>query len=178
MSELNLTPKQERFCREYIIDLNGTQAAIRAGYSENSAGQIAEQNLRKLEIKEFLSTLQLERQNATGITANRVIEELARIAFSDIRNVLTVDNALADVKQLDDDTASAIASVKVTEDKSMGEVIGETKEVKFWDKLRALDALGKHFGIYEKDNKQIKQENVTIFEIPDNSRNNTKEINE
>lgn len=172
MSELNLTPKQERFCREYIIDLNGRQAAIRAGYSENSAAEIASENLIKPNIATRIQELNIDRQNATGITANRVIEELARIAFSDIRNVLTVDNALADVKQLDDDISSAIASIKVTEDKSMGEVIGETKEVKLWDKLRALDALGKHFGIYEKDNKQSKQENVTIFEIPNNSRDN------
>ena len=56
--EIGLTDKQERFCQEYLIDLNGTQAAIRAGYSDSSAGQIAEQNLKKLEIQERIKVLQ------------------------------------------------------------------------------------------------------------------------
>lgn len=155
-NEYNLTPKQERFCQEYIIDLNATQAAIRSGYSESSAQQIGSENLLKPVIQNYISFLNEERQKITGITAKRVIEELGRIAFSDIREVLTVDNALLDIKQLDDDTAKAIASIKISEDKSMGEVIGETKEVKLWDKLKALDSLGKHFGIFDKDNSQKK----------------------
>jgi phage terminase small subunit len=102
-----------------------------------------------------------------------VIEELAKIAFSDIRDVLTVDNGLRDISMLDEKTAKAISSIKITEDKSMGEVIGETKEVKLWDKLRALDSLGKHFGIFERDNSQKKTDNVTIFELPNNGRDKT-----
>lgn len=164
-TEFNLTDKQKRFCEEYIIDLNATQASIRAGYSENSAAEIGCENLIKPNIQKYISFLNEERQLNTGITAKRVIEELAKIAFSDIRNVLTVDNALADVKQLDDDSAAAIASIKVTEDKSMGEVIGETKEVKLWDKLRALDSLGKHFGIFEKDNSQGKPTQTTVINL-------------
>src|SRR5690606_7990587 len=140
-------------------------ASIRAGYSENSAAEIGCENLIKPNIQKYIEFLNQERQLNTGITAKRVIEELAKIAFSDIRNVLTVDNALADVKQLDDDSAAAIASIKVTEDKSMGEVIGETKEVKLWDKLRALDSLGKHFGIFEKDNSQGKPTQTTVINL-------------
>lgn len=70
-----LTPKQEMFCREYLIDLNGTQAAIRAGYSAKTAGQIAEQNLKKLEIQSYLEELKGERQESTKITAEWVLKE-------------------------------------------------------------------------------------------------------
>lgn len=162
-----LTPKQERFCNEYLIDLNATQAAIRAGYSELGARVEGHRLLTNANIQDFISELNIERQESTGISAKRVIEELAKIAFSDIREMLTVDNALADVKQLDDNVAGAISSVKITEDKSMGEVIGETKEIKLWDKLRALDSLGKHFGIFERDNSQKKTDISIIIDDTD-----------
>lgn len=163
--EDNLTPKQRRFCHEYIIDLNGTQAAIRAGYSENSAKEIASENLTKPNIQNFIQELNQERQNATGITAQRVIEELGKIAFSDIRELMTVDNALMDIKQLDDNTAGAVASIEVDEIRMSGMAVGETKKVKLWDKIRALDSLGKHFGIFEKDNSQSKPEGITVINL-------------
>lgn len=156
--ELNLTPKQKRFCEEYIIDLNATQAAIKAGYSENSAAEIGCENLVKPNIQNYISFLNEERQNATGITAKRVIEELGKIAFSDIRELMTADNAVLDLKQVDDDTAGAISAIEVDEIRMEGMTIGETKKVKLWDKMRALDSLGKHFGLFEKDNSQKKSE--------------------
>lgn len=168
-----LTPKQERFCNEYLIDLNATQAAIRAGYSESGAAVEGHRLLTNANIQDYISDLNKDRQESTGVSARMVIEELAKIAFSDIRDVLTVDNGLRDISKLDEKTAKAISSIKITEDKSMGEVIGETKEVKFWDKLRALDSLGKHFGIFERDNSQKKTDNVTIFELPNNGRDKT-----
>lgn len=69
------TPKQEMFCHEYLIDLNGTQAAIRAGYSEVSARQIADDNLSKHDIKEYIEKLKVERQEKTQITAEWVLKE-------------------------------------------------------------------------------------------------------
>lgn len=71
MSEL--TEKQKRFCQEYVIDLNATQAAIRAGYSENSAGQIGEQNLKKLEIENFIKELQSDKSDELNITFNDML---------------------------------------------------------------------------------------------------------
>ena len=73
ITPMSLTLKQEQFCREYVIDLNGTQAAIRAGYSEKTAGQIAEQNLKKLEIKSYVQSLMDERSEKTQITAEYVL---------------------------------------------------------------------------------------------------------
>ena len=71
-----LTPKQQRFVDEYLIDLNATQAAIRAGYSLKTAGQIGEQNLKKLEIKNAIELAQKERQKRTLVTQDDVIRGL------------------------------------------------------------------------------------------------------
>lgn len=164
--ENKLTDKQRRFCEEYVIDLNGTQAAIRAGYSESGARVEGVRLLSNANVKYYVDELQREKLSGTKITANMVIEELGKIAFSDLRELMTPDNALMDIRQLDDKTAGAVASVEVDEMKMDGMVIGNTKKVKLWDKLRALDMLGKHFGVFEKDNNQKKSE-IAIHINPD-----------
>lgn len=156
--ELNLTPKQKRFCEEYVIDLNGTQAAIRAGYSDSGAGVEATRLLTNANVKVYVQELQADKLNGNKITAQMVIDELGKVAFSDIRELMTVDNALLDVRQLEDKAAASISSIEVDEIRSEGMTIGQTKKVKLWDKLRALDMLGKHFGVFEKDNSQKKSE--------------------
>lgn len=78
-----LTEKQKRFCEEYLIDLNATQAAKRAGYSEKTAFSIGVENLKKPLIQEYLQDLMKYRSERTGVTAEKVIEELEKIAFSD-----------------------------------------------------------------------------------------------
>ena len=83
-----LTDKQRRFVEEYLIDLNATQAAIRAGYSVKTAKEIAAQNLTKLNISNEISKAMAERSRRTGVTADRVIEELAKIGFVNISNVV------------------------------------------------------------------------------------------
>lgn len=79
-----LTVKQERFCTEYIIDLNATQAAIRAGYSKKTANRIASENLSKPDIQRKIQELQQERAERTEITQDRVLKELAGIGFAPI----------------------------------------------------------------------------------------------
>ena len=79
-----LTAKQEIFCREYIIDLNATQAAIRAGYSSKTANRIASENLSKPDIQRKIQELQQERAERTEITQDRVLKELAGIGFAPI----------------------------------------------------------------------------------------------
>lgn len=161
-----LTDKQKRFCEEYLTDLNATQAAIRAGYSEKTAHSIGHENLIKPEIQEYIQERQKQLQNRLNITQERVLQELAKIAFVDIREVFGPDNQLHDIRQLDDDTAAALASVKSNEIVREGMVIGETKEVKFHNKISALDLLGKHLGLYEKDNSQKKSE-VNVSALSD-----------
>lgn len=146
-----LTDKQKRFCEEYLIDLNATQAAIRAGYSEDSAGAIGHENLKKPDIQEYVSARQKELQEATGITQKRVLEEYAKIAFFDIRSIYTVDGGLKNIRDLDDSSAGAIASVESYEEKTGGEdveAIGVTRKVKLHDKVRALSDLGRHLGMF------------------------------
>lgn len=162
---MDLTDKQIRFCEEYVVDMNATQAAIRAGYSEKTARQIASEYLSKPNIQEKISLLKKELSEKTGVNAQRVINELARIAFFDMRNLFSADNTMLDIRQLEYNDVAAIASVEVYEEFVGGgadkQFVGQTKKIKLWDKVAALEKLGKHFGIFEKDNKQ-KQTVVTL----------------
>lgn len=158
-----LTDKQAKFCIEYLIDLNGTQAAIRAGYSENTAASIANENLRKPEIVAELNRLRGEIAAKTGITPERIMEEYARLGFSDVRKALKwrseiltegIDPdsgepagiykntvALIDSDQIDDDTALAISEIKMD---SRGGL-----SVKLHDKKAALDSMARHLGMFD-----------------------------
>jgi phage terminase small subunit len=82
-----LTAKQQRFIGEYLIDLNATQAAIRAGYSAKTAGQIGDENLKKPEIAEAVAARQAVISQKLEVTQERVVAELAKIGFSDVRRL-------------------------------------------------------------------------------------------
>lgn len=142
-----LSAKQERFCEEYLIDLNATQAAIRAGYSVNSAGSIGSENLEKPEIRARIDAALAERSKRTGINADRVLRELGRIAFVNAVDVINMQDATVKCDAERDDTA-AIASVKVKiipgEDGD-----GVEREIRLADKLKALELCGKHLGMFK-----------------------------
>ena len=144
-----MTKKQKRFVEEYLIDLNATQAAIRAGYSPDSAKEIGSENLTKPNIAKAVDQAIAERSKRTGVNADRVVRELAKIAFVNAGEVVDFDTALLMDKISDDDMA-AIQSVKV---KTFGED-GIEREVKLADKLKALELLGKHLGLF-KDKVEI-----------------------
>ena len=80
---MRMTPKQTRFCEEYLVDLNATQAAVRAGYSPRTANQIASQNLAKLKIQHTIMELRQQITERTQVTIDRVLKRLAEIAFND-----------------------------------------------------------------------------------------------
>ena len=82
-----LNDKQKQFCREYIVDLNGTQAAIRAGYSKKTSNEQAARLLAKVSIQTYVKELIEKRAKKTEITAERVLQEYARIAFVDLRKL-------------------------------------------------------------------------------------------
>ena len=84
-----LTPKQARFVEEYLFDLNAAQAAIRAGYRADNARSIGFENLTKPDIREAIEAAKRERSARTGVTADRVVQEIARVAFSSLRDVMT-----------------------------------------------------------------------------------------
>ena len=141
-----LTKKQQLFVDEYLIDLNATQAAIRAGYSPNSARQIADENLSKPDIKNTIGKALAERSKRTGVNADRIIQELAKIAFVNPTDVMNMDEATIKGDANRDDTA-AISSVKVKSIPTENGDITE-REVKTYDKIKALELLGKHIGMF------------------------------
>ncbi|WKJ88770.1 terminase small subunit [Methylomonas montana] len=143
-----LTDKEWLFCNEYLIDLNGTQAAKRAGYSEKSARQQATKLLSKASIQVSISRLRSDREERTQVTADRVLREVGRIALVDPRKAFDKNNALLPVQDWPDEIAAAISSIKILEVKdSEGNIIGETKEIKFWDKAAALTLAARHLGM-------------------------------
>ncbi|WP_102400194.1 terminase small subunit [Haloimpatiens massiliensis] len=147
-----LTPKQQRFVEEYLIDLNATQAAIRAGYSPKTAKDIGCENLAKPNIRACIDKAMAERSKRTGINADRVLQELARIGFVNPKDVINFNKASVESNASEDDLA-AIQSVKV---KMMQSENGDMveREVRLNDKLKALELMGKHLGMF-KDNVNI-----------------------
>ena len=159
MSTNKLTDKQERFCKEYIIDLNATQAAIRAKYSEKSAEVLGFENLRKPSIQKRIQQLQQKADNKNIIPRERTLLEIARLAYSNPQNVFTPGGSLLPIKDIDEDTARSISSVKVRktvnyeestkDDKVMDDIV----QIKFHDKPRSLDMAMKHLGEYNNELK-------------------------
>lgn len=142
-----MTEKQKRFVEEYLIDLNATQAAIRAGYSVKTANEQGAQNLAKLSIKEEISKAMAERSKRTGINQDRVIEELAKIAFINANDLINPTDASVRENASKEDLA-CIQSVKVKQSFSDKGDITE-REVKLNDKMKALELLGKHLGMWK-----------------------------
>lgn len=140
-----MTKKQKLFVEEYLIDLNATQAAIRAGYSPETAYSIGQENLKKPEIRAHVEKAMAERSRRTGVNADRVLQELARIAFVNATDVIDPKTATVRNDATEDDTA-AIQSVKV---KTFGED-GLEREIKMADKLKALELIGKHLGMFKE----------------------------
>lgn len=141
-----LTEKQKLFIEEYLIDLNATQAAIRAGYSPSNADKIGSELLGKTRVSDAIKAAMAERSRRTGINADRILIELAKIALLNPANVVNLDEATVRDDALPEDLA-AVASIKVkrfpTKD---GE--GIEREIKFYDKSKALELAGKHLGMF------------------------------
>jgi phage terminase small subunit len=148
-----LTPKQQRFVAEYLIDLNATQAAIRAGYSRKTAEQIGYENLRKHEIAAAVAAGQAKRLTSADLTATRVLEELRRLAFSDLRGVFDDGGNLKPITEWTDDQGAALASVEVIikNAKAGDGVVDTIHKIRVWDKTKALDILAKHFGLLKEN---------------------------
>lgn len=154
-----LTPKQAAFVAEYTRTGNATQSAITAGYPKSSARSVGSENLTKPDIIAALAEINstavqvvAERTGEATVTAARVIEEAARIAFGDIRDLVDWDAGsvtLHDSESLTPAQAALVKEVRVqrttTTTKDGSEVVNETREVKVWDKLSALNLLSKMF---------------------------------
>jgi phage terminase small subunit len=157
MKERKLTTKQKFFIAEYQKDWNATQAAIRAGYSVKNADQLGPRLVGKSRIAEAIEKAMKERLLKIGVHAERVLTELARIGFSDIRKLFNKNGSLKHPKDWDPDTAAAVAGVQFTEEfEGCGKErknIGTTKKVRMFDKVRALEMLMKHLGLFPTERK-------------------------
>jgi phage terminase small subunit len=160
-----LTAKQEKFCYEYVIDLCGTQAAIRAGYSQKTAHSIASRMLRIVEVQKFIQSLQADLEKTAGITALRVLKEHEKIAFSSISHLHNTWVELKDFKAL---TAEQKACIKSISTKVLKRNIGTKEEpdivdvefvkIELYDKQKALDSIASLLGL----NQQIQFNNQSI----------------
>jgi len=146
-----LTRKQTRFVSEYLIDLNGKQAAIRAGYTVRRAEVTASELLSNRKVSEAVTEMMAKREQRTEITQDRVLQELARIAFFDPRKLLRPDGTPKPIQELDDDTAAAVCGLDVTEEfEGSGDdrkFVGNTKKFKISDKNTALTNAMRHLGM-------------------------------
>jgi phage terminase small subunit len=145
-----MTPKQARFVAEYLIDLNATQAAIRAGYSKKTAYSIGEELLRKPEITAAVEKGRSALMVKTNITAERVLEEMGRLAFSDVRNLFAPDGSLKPLHTLSAEDAACIASLEVIiKNAEAGDGhMDKVHKIKVWDKSKNLENLAKHLGLF------------------------------
>ena len=151
-----LTLKQKMFIDEYLVDLNATQAAIRAGYSPKTAKDIASQNLAKLNIRIEIDKKMAERSKRVGMNADRVLQELGKLAFVKIEDVIDFETGRIKPTATSDDLA-AIQSIKI----KPGEY-GTEREIKFYDKKATLELLGKHLGLWT-DKQEIEHTGSVQF---------------
>ena len=160
--DVKLPPMQDRFVDEWLIDFNGTQAAIRAGYSERSARSIAGRLLTKDNIQAEISRRQKDLQRRTEVTQERVVKELARIAFANIADYLHVETQ---TRTKDDGTEVTYQTVMFNETQELSAdqraalaVVKQSVngfEIKLHDKIKALELLGRHIGMFN-DKLEVK----------------------
>lgn len=148
--ERKLSPKAQHFINEYIKDGNGKQAAIRAGYAPKAAEVQASRLLRNVQVADAIGKHQQQLRERSGVSADRVVEELARIGFVDIRRVFGADGAVLDPQQIPEDVARAVASIEVTTSTTgtgKDATTDTTTKVRFWEKPKALHTMAHILGM-------------------------------
>lgn len=168
MKKRKLTPKQKRFVEEYLVDLNATQAAIRAGYKERTAYSQGQRLLKNVEIQNKIQEAMDKRSERTEITADMVVQQLAKIGFADIKDVVTwgekeytigfnkkkgeaikTRGVVLEVRPSDEVDGTILSEISETQNHQGKKIV-----VKLSDRMRALELLGRHLGMF-KDNVNI-----------------------
>lgn len=164
VSVAKLTDKQKRFVDEYLVDLNATAAAKRAGYSEKSASRIAIELLNKTHVSAEIQKRQAKLRGKLEITQERVLEELAAIAFANGTDFATITHnglvRLTPTAEVPEEKKKAVASIKEGQ---------YGTEIKLHDKVRALELLGKHLGVFDANNGSSNEQENNIFEVIEES---------
>lgn len=185
---MSLTDKQNLFVKEYLIDFNGTRAAIAAGYATPRASEQAYQLLQKTTVQEAIQAEMVKREKRTEITADKVLQELALIAFADMKDYATIDAGggvtLKTFEEMPEGASKVIGKIKEKR-KELAESEGEGKSVVIdtqlefghWDKTKALELLGKHLGIFT-DKLKISGELTQNINFKDVSEMSDSELDE
>ena len=144
-----LTQRKALFVAEYRKDLNATKAAIRAGYSPKTANQAGARLLVDVKIRKVLARHTQESLDDAGVSADRVLKEIARLAFSDVRSLFDAQGNLKPLHTLTDHEAAAIASCEVIiKNAEAGDGhMDRVYKLKVWDKPKNLEMLAKHLGL-------------------------------
>lgn len=166
-----LNDKQRRFVEEYLVDLNATQAAIRAGYSERSAGQMGDVLLKKHEIAEAVAEAQAARARRTRVDADWVLQRLADEAEADLADLYTEDGALKPVHQWPLIWRKGlVAGVEAEELRADGVVMGMVRKLKLSDRVKRLELIGKHVGV-QAFREQVEHKGLININItPDDAK--------
>lgn len=159
-----LTDRQQRFVDEYLVDLNATRAAIRAGYSAATAEQIGHQLLQKTLVSTAVSEAQAARSARIGLTADRVLEELAAIGFAKMGDFATWSGEHVSLRDSEDDEIDtrAVAEVKQTANQ-----FGNNVGIKLHDKVATLKLLGQHIGMFSEKHEHTGKDGGPIEVKPD-----------
>lgn len=159
-----MTDKQIKFCNEYIKDFNATRAykAVYPSCKKDSTANVnGSKLLRNAKVQQYIEQLKEDLKTQGKITQEMIIQELAKIGFSDIRKLYTEHGRLKNIQDIDDNTASAISSIESFEEyEGRGddrEYIGDTKKIKMYSKEKALELLGKQIGMF-KDKVEVNQD--------------------
>lgn len=147
-----LSQKQELFAREYLVDLNGLQAGIRAGYTPLSAKRNSTRLLKHPSIKAFIEKETKKKAEKLELSAEVILAELLSLAKSDIRKIFNEDGTLKPISEIPDSIAQAISGIEIDEifeyDEKGDKIwTGYTKKVKLWDKPKALELLARHLSL-------------------------------
>lgn len=140
----HLTPRQAAFVREYLVDLNGTQAATRAGYSPKTAEEQAVRLLGNVRVSAAISKAMHRRAERVEVKADEVLRELLRLALADVGEAFQADGRLKPIHEMPSDMRRAISGVEAVETEDGGTL----RKVRFWDKTRALEMLGRHLALF------------------------------
>lgn len=168
-----LTPKQAMFVKEYLVDLNATQAAIRAGYSAKTASEQGTRLLGNVKIQAALGEIQQARGNRLEVTADRIEKELAKIAFAKVNGAVEWDALTAKLKSSDELPDEVLATIQEISQTAHG------IKIKQYDKLKALELLGRRHGMFVdkvEHSGTIKNKNLSEVELDKRIAELTKKL--
>jgi len=149
MSKRKMPPKQQKFVKEYLVDLNAKQAAIRAGYSKKTAEVIGWQLLKKTLVQEAIQAARDRIEKKTDITIEKCLKEYAKIAFLNIKEAFNDDGTIKGIHEIPDNVAEAIAGLETSNIKTDDGKFGTLHKIKISDKKGALDSIMRHLGGFE-----------------------------